>query len=70
MNESMITVYCNGSKESFYLVQQLESREIIYEAKSVTEAYEDNIHELPCMVVGDKMLNYKKALRYLKKQGC
>ena len=70
MNESMITVYCNGSKESFYLVQQLESREIIYEAKGVTEAHEDNVHELPCMVVGDKMLNYKKALRYLKKQGC
>ena len=51
-------------------MQQLESREIIYEAKGVTEAHEDNIHELPCMVVGDKMLNYKKALRYLKKQGC
>lgn len=64
-----IIVYCNGSKESFYLVQQLESREIIYEAKSATEAYEDNIHELPCMIVGNKILNYKKALRYLKKQG-
>lgn len=67
---AIITVYCNGSKESFHLIQQLESREVIYEAKGIAEAYEDNIHELPCMVVGDKILNYKKALRYLKKQGC
>ena len=69
MADSMITIYCNGSKESFALVQQLDSREIIYEAKGLVEAHEDNIHTLPCMVVDGKVLNYKKALKYLKKLG-
>lgn len=69
MADSMITIYCNGSKESFYLVQQLESRDMIYEAKGVKEAFEDSIYDLPCIVIGDKVLNYKKALKYFKKRG-
>lgn len=62
-----IIVYCNGSNESFRLIQQLESREEIYEAKGIVEANEDNIKDLPAMVVGNKVLNYKKAMKWLKK---
>lgn len=62
-----IIVYCNGSNESFRLIQQLESREEIYEAKGIVEAHEDNIKDLPAMVVGNKVLNYKKAMKWLKK---
>ena len=64
----MVTAYLNGSFESFNLVHQLDDREIAYEAKNVIDAYEIGFNTLPVLVVGNKIMNYKKALKWLRKQ--
>ena len=65
----MIVAYLNGSYESFNLVHQLNDRYIPYEAKSQADANEFGFDDLPVLVVGNKVLRYKKALKWLKKQG-
>lgn len=65
----MVTAYLNGSFESFNLVHQLDDREIAYEAKNVVDAKEIGFTNLPVLVVGSKVMTYKKAMKWLKKQG-
>lgn len=64
----MVVAYLNGSYESFNLVHQLDDREIPYEAKNQFEAHEFGFYDLPVLIVGNKVLNYKKALKWLKKK--
>lgn len=64
----MITVYCDGSTESFQLIHTLDELEISYEAKGAIEAHEVGIYGLPAMDVDGKILSYKKALKWAKKQ--
>lgn len=64
----MVVAYLNGSYESFNLVHQLDDREIPYEAKNQLEAHEFGFYDLPVLIVGNKVLNYKKALKWLKKK--
>lgn len=64
----MVIAYLNGSYESFNLVHQLDDREIPYEAKNQIEAHEFGFYDLPVLIVGNKVLNYKKALKWLKKK--
>ena len=64
----MVTIYYDGSYESFNLVRQLDDREIPYEAKNQQDAHEFGFYDLPMLVVGNKVLNYKRALKWLKKQ--
>lgn len=64
----MIVAYLDGSFESFNLVRQLDDRELSYEAKNQADAHEFGFYDLPVLVVNDKILNYKKALKWLKKQ--
>lgn len=64
----MIVAYLDGSYESFNLVRQLDDRELSYEAKNQADAHEFGFYDLPVLVVNDKILNYKKALKWLKKQ--
>lgn len=64
----MVTAFLNGSYESFNLVHQLDDREIPYEAKTQTDANEYGFYDLPLLVVGNKVMGYKKALKWLKKQ--
>ena len=65
----MIVAYLNGSYESFNLVRQLDDREISYEAKNQKDAHEFGFYNLPLLIVDNKVLEYKKALKWLKKQG-
>lgn len=65
----MIVVYLNGSYESFNLVRLLDDMEINYEAKNQADAHEFGFYNLPTMIVGNKVLGYKKALKWIKKQG-
>jgi len=64
----MVIGYFDGSYESFNLVHQLDDREIPYEAKNQQDAHEFGFYDLPMLVVGNKVLNYKRALKWLKKQ--
>lgn len=64
----MVTAFLDGSYESFNLVHQLDDREIPYEAKNQTDANEYGFYDLPLLVVGNKVMGYKKALKWLKKQ--
>jgi len=64
----MVTAYLDGSYESFNLVHQLDDREIPYEAKNQAAANESGFYDLPLLVVGNKVMGYKKALKWLKKQ--
>lgn len=65
----MVTAYLNGSYESFNLVHQLDDREIPYEAKNQADAHEFGFYDLPILLVDNKVFGYKKALKWLKKQG-
>lgn len=65
----MVTAYLNGSYESFNLVHQLDDREIPYEAKNQADAHEFGFYDLPILVVDNKVMGYKKALKWLRKQG-
>lgn len=65
----MVIAFLNGSYESFNLVRQLDDREIPYETKNQNDAHEFGFTELPVLIVGNKVLRYKKALKWLKKQG-
>ena len=65
----MIVAYLNGSYESFNLVRQLDDREISYEAKNQADAHEFGFYDLPVLIVGNKVMGYKKALKWIKKQG-
>ena len=65
----MIVAYLNGSYESFNLVRQLDDREINYEAKNQADAHEFGFYDLPVLIVGNKVMGYKKALKWIKKQG-
>lgn len=64
----MIVAYLDGSYESFNIVRQLEDREIPYEAKNQADAHEFGFYNLPILIVGNKVMEYKKALRWLKRQ--
>lgn len=64
----MIEAYLNGSYESFNLIHQLDDRYIPYEAKNQADAKEIGFDDLPVLVVGNKVMKYKKALKWLKKQ--
>ena len=64
----MVTAFLNGSYESFNLAHQLDDREIPYEAKTQLDANESGFYDLPLLVVGNKVMGYKKALKLLKKQ--
>ncbi len=64
----MIVAYLDGSYESFNIVHQLDDREIPYEAKNQEDAHEFGFYNLPILIVGNKVMEYKKALKWLKKQ--
>lgn len=64
----MVVAYLNGSYESFNLVHQLDDREIAYEAKNQSDAHEFGFFDLPVLVVDNKVMAYKKALKWLKKR--
>ena len=64
----MVVAYLNGSYESFNLVHQLDDREIAYEAKNQSDAHEFGFFDLPVLVVDNKVMVYKKALKWLKKR--
>lgn len=65
----MVIAYLNGSCNSFSLVHQLDDREIPYEAKTELEASELGYRDLPILVVDNKVMKYKKAMKWLRKRG-
>lgn len=65
----MVTIYCDGSYESFNLIRQLDDREIPYEAKNQFDAQEMGFYDLPILVVDNRVYKFKKALKWLRKQG-
>lgn len=63
----MIKLYVDDDYKSFSLVFELDSNEIEYELHNRDEAEALGYSKLPVLVVGDKILDYKKAMRYAKK---
>lgn len=67
MVEEMIKLYANDSYKSFSLIFELDSREIDYELHNQDEASALGYDKLPVLVIDNKILDYKKAMRYAKK---
>jgi hypothetical protein len=67
MVEEMIKLYANDSYKSFSLIFELDSREIDYELHNQDEASALGYNKLPVLVIDNKILDYKKAMRYAKK---
>lgn len=63
----MIKLYVNDSHNSFSLISELDSKEIEYELHSEDEAVVLGYNKLPVLVVDNKILDYKKAMRFAKK---
>lgn len=67
MVEEMIKLYANDSYKSFSLIFELDSRGIDYELHNQDEASALGYNKLPVLVIDNKTLDYKKAMRYAKK---
>lgn len=67
MAKEMIKLYANDSYKSFSLIFELDSREIDYELHNQDEASVLGYDKLPVLVIDNKILDYKKAMRYAKK---
>ena len=67
MVEEMIKVYADDGYKSFSLIFELDSREIDYELHNQDEASALGYSKLPVLVIDNKILDYKKAMRYAKK---
>ena len=67
MVEEMIKLYANDSYKSFSLIFELDSREIDYELHNQDEASALGYNKLPVLVIDNKILDYKKAMRFAKK---
>lgn len=67
MVEEMIKVYADDGYKSFSLIFELDSREIDYELHNRDEASALGYSKLPVLVIDNKILDYKKAMRYAKK---
>lgn len=67
MVEEMIKVYADDGYKSFSLIFELDSRGIDYELHNQDEASALGYNKLPVLVIDNKTLDYKKAMRYAKK---
>lgn len=63
----MIKVYADDGYKSFSLIFELDSRGIDYELHNQDEASALGYNKLPVLVIDNKTLDYKKAMRYAKK---
>lgn len=63
----MIKLYAGDDYKSFSLIFELDSNEIDYELHNKEEADDLGLGKLPVLIVGNKVLNYKKAMRFAKK---
>lgn len=67
MDAQINKLYAGDDYQSFSLIFELDSNEIEYELHDKKEADDLGLGKLPVLIVGNKVLNYKKAMRFAKK---
>ena len=63
----MNKLYAGDDYKSFSLIFELDSHEIEYELHNKDEADDLGLGKLPVLIVGNKVLDYKRAMRFAKK---
>ena len=64
----MNILYVDDRHESSELIELLDKTNITYELRSECEARRNGYKSLPILIVDEQVLNYKKAMRYLKER--
>lgn len=64
----MIILYADDGANSFDIISTLDEKEIDYEIKGTREAEKIGFLDLPVLVVDNKIMQYSKAKKWIKRK--